>query len=194
MKNYMRRDESFYPFVNVKTKWDMQAEDFGLVDEHNDSKLKRKKDELAEDLTSFLEIISGYIPGDHLRMKILQDSTSFKDCIKIIREFYGAEINAESELDFLKIERKPQEPYRQFFERLASHGRQHLLPKNITVGSIKTGPDGDSMTCSHLNLIAQIWLQKINPKLLDIVKKEYGTQLQQGKVLCELVSISVFWM
>ena len=187
VKNYMRRDESFYPFVNVKTKWDMQAEDFGLVDEHNDSKLKRKKDELAEDLTSFLEIISGYIPGDHLRMKILQDSTSFKDCIKIIREFYGAEINAESELDFLKIQRKPQEPYRQFFERLASHGRQHLLPKNITVGSIKTGPDGDSMTCSHLNLIAQIWLQKINPKLLDIVKKEYGTQLQQGKVLCELV-------
>ena len=187
VKNFMRRDEAFYPFVNVKTQWNSGAPHYGLSDEHEDSKLKRKKDELAEDLISFLEIISGYIPGDHLRMKILQDSTSFKDVIKIIREFYGAEINAESELDFMKIQRKPQEPYRQFFERLASHGRQHLLPKNITVGSITTGAEGDSMTCSHLNLITQIWLWRINPKLLDVVKKEYGTQLQKGKVLCELV-------
>ena len=183
----MRRDEAFYPFVHVRTKWDRNAVDYGLQDEHDDSKLKRKKEELAEDLVSFLEIIAGYVPGDHLRMKILQDSTCFKDVVKIIREFYGAEINAESELDFMKIQRKPQEPYRQFFERLSSHAREHLLGKEITVGSITTGADGDSMTLSHLNLIVQIWLYKISPKLLDVVKKEYGKQLQEGKPLSELV-------
>ena len=187
VKNYMRKDESFYPFVNVKTVWDMTKEHFGMVDEHESSKLKRKKDEMAEDLTSFLEIISGYIPEDHLRLKILQDSTSFKSVIEIIREFMGAEINPESELDFMKIQRKPQEPYRHFYERLASHCRMHLLPKNITVGGISTGDDGDKMTCSHLNLIAQVWMHKIDPKLSDLVKKEYGAKLQAGKVLAQLV-------
>merc|ERR1712077_129910 len=61
------------------------------------------------------------------------------------------------------------------------------MGKNITVGSIKTGDGGDTMTLSHLNLITQIWLWKINPKLLDIVKKEYGTQLQGKKSLYELM-------
>ena len=187
VKNSMRKDESFYPFVNIQTVWDMTKDNFGLEDEHGDSKLKRKKEEMAEDLTAFLEIMAGYVPEDHLRMKILQDSTSFKSVIEIIREFYGAEINPETELDFMKLQRKPQEPYRHFYERLSSHCRMHLLPKNITVGGITTGDTGDKMTCSHMNLVAQVWLWKINPKLADLVKKEYGSKLQGGKALCELV-------
>ena len=43
------------------------------------------------------------------------------------------------------------------------------------------------MTCSHLNLIAQVWLHKIDPKLSDLVKKEYGVKLQTGKMLAQLV-------
>ena len=187
VKNFMRRDPAFYPFVSVRTKWDMTAENYGLVDEHEDSKLKWKKEEMAEDLVSFLEIMAGYIPEDHLRAKILADSTCFNDVIDFIRDYFGAEITPESELDFMKLNRKPQEPYRKFFERLASHSRAHLMGKNITVGSIKTGDGGDAMTLSHLNLITQIWLWKINPKLLDIVKKEYGTQLQGKKSLYELM-------
>ena len=187
LKNYFRKDESFYWCVNVKTVWDMTKQNFGLVDEHEDSKLKRKKEEMAEDLTSFLEIMAGFVPEDHLRLKILQDSTSFKNVIDIIREFMGAEINPETELDFMKLQRKPQEPYRHFYERLSSHCRMHLLPKDIKVGGIATGAEGDKLTCSHLNLVAQIWLWKINPKLIDLVKKEYGSKLQGGKVLCELV-------
>ena len=187
IKNFMRRDPAFYPYVNVKTKWDMKANNYGLADEHDGSKLKRKKDEMAEDLISFLEIMAGYIPEDHLRAKIMQDSTCFNDIIDFIRDYFGAEITPESELDFMKINRKSQEPYRKFFERLASHSRAHLLGKEVTVGSITTGADGDIMTLSHLNLITQIWLWKINPKLLDTVKKEYGSQLQAKKTLYELM-------
>ena len=187
VKNYWRRDEAFYPFVNVNTKWDKNKQNYGMVDEHDGSKLKRKKEEMAEDLESFLEIMAGYVPEDHLRTKIMHDSTSFKEIITIIREYYGAEINAESELDFMKFSRKPQEPYRKFFERMASHAREHLVGGEVKVGSINTGVNGDSMTLSHLNLIVQIWLWKINPKLLDIVKKEYGSQLQSKKTLYELM-------
>ena len=136
IKNFMRRDPAFYPYVNVKTKWDMKANNYGLADEHDGSKLKRKKDEMAEDLISFLEIMAGYIPEDHLRAKIMQDSTCFNDIIDFIRDYFGAEITPESELDFMKINRKSQEPYRKFFERLASHSRAHLLGKEVTVGSI----------------------------------------------------------
>ena len=59
VRNYMRRDEAFYPFINVKTVWDMsrEGETYGLSDEHEESKLKRKKEEMAEDLVSFLEIL-----------------------------------------------------------------------------------------------------------------------------------------
>ena len=113
VKNYWRRDEAFYPFVNINTKWDKNKQNYGMVDEHDGSKLKRKKEEMAEDLESFLEIMAGYVPEDHLRTKIMHDSTSFKEIITIIREYYGAEINAESELDFMKFSRKPQSKFNQ---------------------------------------------------------------------------------
>ena len=47
----MRRDEAFYPFINVKTVWDMsrEGETYGLSDEHEESKLKRKKEEMARE-------------------------------------------------------------------------------------------------------------------------------------------------
>ena len=111
VKNFYRKDEVFYPFVNSKMKWDSQKDNYNLKDEHEDSTLKREAQELSEDLVSFLQIMAGFIPGDHLRVKIVTDTTSFADVIKIIREFLDAEIGVESdslsELDFMKISRKP---------------------------------------------------------------------------------------
>ena len=188
VKNFYRKDESYYPFVNAKTKWDADKPNYGMIAEHADSKLKRDAEEMGEDVFSFLQIIAGYVPGDHLRVKIEQDSTDFKSVIQCIREFYDAEINTESSLDFIKMTRKPQEPHRQFYERLASHVREHMVGKGKVVGSIKSPDDkNESMTLTLLNIIAQVWLSKTDPRLVDIVKKEYGAELQKGKLLAELV-------
>ena len=188
VKNFYRKDETYYPFVNAKLKWSAASDHYGMIDEHGDSKLKRDKEEMGEDLLSFLQIMAGYVPGDHLWVKIEQDSVNFKSVIQIIREFYDSEINTESSLDLMKMQKKAQEPHRQFFEHLASHGREHMVPANKTVGSIKSPDDKpESMTLTLLNVIAQIWLEKTDPRLTDIVKKEFGAQLQQGKLLYELV-------
>ena len=136
VKNFYRRDSIYYPFVNPNTKWNSQSDFYGMVDEHADSKLKRKAEEMGEDLFAFLQIVAGYISGDHLRVKIEQDSTCFADIINIVREFYDAEINTNSNLDFMSITMKPQEPHRQFFERLSAHVREHLVPKDKKVGNI----------------------------------------------------------
>ena len=187
IRNFYRKDEVFYPFVSPKLKWDANKEDYNLNKEHDDSKLKRDKDELAQDLESFLQILAGYVPGDHLRLTIVKETKSYEDVIRIIREFYDAEIGVETELDFMKIERKSQEPHRMFYERLSAHVREHLVGPNKTVGSVSSGMSGDQMTLSLQNLVVKIFLNKISPKLADIVRKEYGPVMKSGKLLCELV-------
>ena len=101
--------------------------------------------------------------------------------------FYDAEIGVETELDFMKLERKSQEPHRMFYERLSAHVREHLTGPNKKVGSISSGESGDQMTLSMQNLVVKIFLHKISPKLADIVRKEYGPVMKSGKLLCELV-------
>ena len=186
-RNFYRKDEVFYPFVNPKMKWDSTKEHYNLKKEHTDSKLKRDEEELAQDLVSFLQIMAGYVPGDHLRLAIEKDTKCFADIIKIIREFYDAEIGVESGLDFMKIERKSQEPHRMFFERMSAHVREHLVGPNKTVGSTSSGEKGDVMTLSMQDLVVKIFLHKVHPRLTEIVKKEYGPVLKSGKLLCEII-------
>ena len=186
-RNFYRKDEVFYPFVNPKMKWDSTKRNYNLKKEHEDSKLKRDEEELAQDLVSFLQIMAGYVPGDHLRLAIEKDTTCFADIIKIIREFYDAEIGVESGLDFMKIERKSQEPHRMFYERMSAHVREHLVGPNKAVGSTSSGEKGDIMTLSMQDLVVKIFLHKVHPKLTEIVKKEYGPVLKSGKLLCEII-------
>ena len=183
---FYRKDEIMYPFVSPKLKWDSSKENYNLLKEHNDSKLKRDADEMAMDLVAFLQTMAGFIPGDHLRQQIVKETGCYEDVINLIREFYDAEINAESELNFMKIERKPQEPHRMFYERLSAHVREHLVGPNKSFGTITSGETGDKMTLSMQNLVFKIFLHKVNPKLADIVKKEYGPIIKTGKLLCEL--------
>ena len=53
-RNFYRKDEVFYPFVNAKLKWNSQQRDYNLKKEHETSKLKRDEDELAQDLDQLI--------------------------------------------------------------------------------------------------------------------------------------------
>ena len=48
---------------------------------------RETKEVIGEDLLSFLQIMAGCVPGDHLRAKIEQDSFNFKSVVQIRREF-----------------------------------------------------------------------------------------------------------
>ena len=75
----------------------------------------------------------------------------------------------------------------QFFHCLASHVREHMVPANKPMGSIKSPADKPKSMTLRLNIVKQILLEKTNTRLIDTVKKEFGAQLQQGKLLYELV-------
>ena len=74
-----------YPFVNPKLKWDSTKNNYNLLKEHEDSKLKQDADEMALDLVSFLQTMAGFIPGDHLRQQIVKETGCYESDKRIIR-------------------------------------------------------------------------------------------------------------
>ena len=187
VRNFYRRDEVYYPFVNKNYTWTPNEDNYGCGRESQESTLKRSEEEMGEDLVSFIQIISGFLPDDDLREKLEKESTCFADIIKFIRQVYDAEKTAEKDLDFMFMKKSPQETHRKFFERLAAHTRRNLVPKDKEFNGLRSGDTGDTMNLSLMNMVVKVWLFKTDPKLTDIVAHEWGDDLKKGKTLYELV-------
>ena len=106
------------------------------------------------------------------------------DCIF---EHFGLNVTGETLLDFSSMQQTENESYRQFYDRLLAHTRLHLPKENVEVDGISSGPTGEKMTISLLNMVALQWLQKINSQLVDIVKLEYSKELRGAQQLSSLV-------
>ena len=91
VRNFYRRDEVYYPFVNKNYTWNPNEDNYSCGRESQESTLKRSEEEMGEDLVSFIQIISGFLPDDDLREKLERESTCFADIIKFIRQVYDAE-------------------------------------------------------------------------------------------------------
>ena len=52
---------------------------------------------------------------------------------------------------------------------------------------MSSGQKEDVMTISIMNLIVVSWLDKTDPKLIEIVKHEYATELRGGSQLIQLM-------
>ena len=80
------------------------------------------------------------------------------------------------------------ESYRQFYERIIAHARTHLQQtQGVTVDEATVPQGGDRITVSHANVLALIWLRKIHPELINIVRTEYSMELRDNKPLSGLV-------
>ena len=187
VKNFYRRDDIYYPFVNKNFTWDPSAEDYGVTAEHRDSKLKRDKQEMAEDLVAFIRCISGFLPDDDIREKLETETKSFADIMKQIRQLYDAEQTPDKDLDFMFLKKSPQETHRKFFERLSAHARRNLVGPDQDVNGLKSGTEGDKMTLSLMNMVVKVWLFKTDPRLTDLVSREFGDKIKSGTTLYELV-------
>ena len=64
VRNFYRRDEVYYPFVNKNYTWNPNGDNYGCGRESQESTLKRSEEEMGEDLVSFIQIISGFLPDD----------------------------------------------------------------------------------------------------------------------------------
>ena len=118
--------------------------------------------------------------------KIVKASRNWDDIWSIIYDHYNVQINGESLLDFEAIHKQEEETYRQFYERLLQHVKQHLAPTGVKVETlVNTVPDAMSITL--MNIVALQWLRKLDPTLINIVKTEYSTELRANVQLADLV-------
>ena len=67
---------------------------------------------------------------------------------------------------------------------MVHHARNHLAPAGATASGI-TNSAADTMTISLLNHIALDWVTQLG--LRDIVETEFGVELKNGTMLCNLV-------
>ena len=167
-RQYYKRDSNFKIFTIPTTVWNPHVANFGFTVET--SGLKRSPEELKEDCVDFLHALAGYMPYGYLTEKFISSVTSLKEAFDVICEHYGVSPSQESLLDFLLIQKDAGESYRQYFERMLAFARQHLTKPNVEVDGTKSGTTGDFLTISHMNFIVLLWLNNINPNLVNIVK------------------------
>ena len=182
-KTFYKRDDLYRRFFKVGFTWNYDEINYGMV---NDDNAEYSAEDIAEDLTDLLNTLAGYLPFSYLTDKILKTTTCWKDVWAIVYDHYNVQINGESLLDFESIHKLEDETYRQYYEKLLQHVKQHLAPSGVKVETL-VNTTADEMSISLMNLVAVQWLRKINPTLIDIVKTEYSTELRNTTQLADLV-------
>ena len=184
-KQYYKRDTHFKLFTLSTTTWDPTNATFGFQAET--AGLRRPAEELREDCIDFLHAFAGYMPYGYLTEKFISSITSLEEGFRVVCDHYGVSPSQESFLDLVNIHKDASESYRQYHERILAFARQHLTRANVVVDGVHSGPTGDSLTISHMNLLTLMWLKNIHPSLINIVKTEYSLELRQNTQLSELV-------
>ena len=65
-------------------------------------------------------------------------------------------------LDFENIVKQDEETYRQFYEKLLQHVKQHLSPSRVKVETL-VNTAADKLSITLMNFVALQWLRKIDP-------------------------------
>ena len=95
----------------------------------------------------------------------------------LVYRAYNKQLNAASLLEHGNIKKQDDEEHMVFYERLYNHYYQHLSGANLATEGYTTGENWDVITMSHANLIAMIWLERLDRHLPKFVAKEFGTEL-----------------
>ena len=168
-RQYCKRDDSYKLFLQSSTTWDATQDNYGfraVVD-------GREPVQIADDLEDFLLMLASFLPHGYITDKIVKKSSSFSSAFAIIEEHFGLAPSQETWCDFVALSRAPNEPYRQFYDRLVSFASKHLMKENVKnteVDGVFVATGGDQLTVSMLNMITLQWLQKLHPELLKIVR------------------------
>ena len=185
-QNFFSRDDSFSRFVLPAQTWDPAAANFGFVNEGPETRLRRTGPEIAAALDRFFKAMSGFFPFNFLARRFPQ-STSFASMKAMVYRAYNHQLDGVSLLKVHEMKRQPEENHYIFFERLQDYFYQHLVGPNINAGGYTSGPGGDQMSISQANIIAMMWLDKIDRRLVQFVQVEYGTELRGGTQLVDLI-------
>ena len=187
-KTYYLRDHQSKHFLKPGVTWDPQHATYEINPQETGDN-KRSAAELHQDLLLFLSNLAGYLPFDYVSEQIKTESTCLQDCWDLIYEIYEVKVGTDTFLSYSTIKRDTGETYRCLYERMCGQVRQHLPKKEVVIKGVKVGAGGERMTVMLYNLIALNWLDKINPSLKQIIRKEFANQFADEKQLCELVPV-----
>ena len=186
-RQFIKKDDAYSSFLKSTVQWDATKENYGFTRNMDD----RTPDQISDDLQDFLHTLASYMPHGFITDRILLQSTSFDTAFKIIEESFGLLPTQETFCDFLTLTRLPNEPYRQFYERMQSFVVQHLMPyktKDVNlVNGVIVPPEGDKISVSLMNMVTLLWIQKIHPEFLSIVRTEYSKELRDNVPIASLV-------
>ena len=186
-RQFIKKDDAYSSFLKSTVQWDATKENYGFTRNMDD----RTPDQISDDLQDFLHTLASYMPHGFITDRILLQSTSFDTAFKIIEESFGLLPTQETFCDFLTLTRLPNEPYRQFYERMQSFVVQHLMPyktKDVNlVNGVIVPPEGDKISVSLMNMVTLFWIQKIHPEFLSIVRTEYSKELRDNVPIASLV-------
>ena len=127
-RQYCKKDDLYRSFLMSETTWDSQKVNYGLqaVPAENGnvghSALAR-----CDDLQDFLLMLASYLPHGYITDKLLKKSVSFDSAFSIIEDHYGVTPSQETFCDFPGMKRLPNEPYRQFYDRMVAFVTKHLV-------------------------------------------------------------------
>ena len=164
--------------------WDAASENYGFTATISG----RTPLQLCEDVQDFLLMLSSYLPHGYITDKLLKKSRSFESAFAIIEEHYGLTPSQETFCDFSSMVRLPDEPYRQYYDRLVAFMTKHLMPEGTQeVDGISVKEGGETLSISLLNLIALQWISRIHSDLLGIIRTEYAKELRENVPISALV-------
>ena len=147
-KQFTKKAPEYQHFLKSTTVWNANAVNYGFTANVGDVTPADLKDHIED----FLHLLNSYLPHGFLTDKILKKSTSFDTAFRMIEEHYGVLPTQESFCDFTDITRAPNEPYRQFYDRMLSFVSMHLMPykagANNTVDGTAVPATGDKMSVS----------------------------------------------
>ena len=163
------------------TTWDCTADNYGL---EGDDTLDR-----ADNLESLLDTLASFLPGPYITHKITKTSTNISSVWDIIWEHYDVKPSQATFLDYNELSMSSDDRPIDLYDKMIYHAINHLCPVGTDGGAHAGGvlTQADKLTLSHRNLVALNWLNKINPKLVPVVKVEYSKDLKDGKPLSSLV-------
>ena len=182
---YYSREKCFEGFFDDGVTWNMSAAHFGQETEADG--LRRPAAKKARHLQFLLTLLSGHSPYEHLQNKILHETSNMQQVWDAIYETFSCKQSNERFLDFNKMTKLPMESYLTFHERLAGHIRHHLAPAGARAGPTTAPVGGDTMTVTLKDLVASVWLQRIDPRLPEVIQTEFHTRLENGARLSALV-------
>ena len=185
-RQYVKQDDHYRTFIASDVGWNPHEVNYGFSAEQTG--LKRTASILKDDCQDFLHTLATFLPHGYLSDKIVTTATSFNKAFEIIEEHYGLLPTQESFMELESFTKQSGESYRQFYERILAYVRQHSKSdENVMVEGVSCQAGGDKISVSHANLITLMWLRKIHPELISIIKTEYSMELRDNKPLASLV-------